>query len=135
RGRHLHRRFGDGPRGARPDGRRLSGRAPPRALAGEPGTPYDWEHAAAPRRDAPTSSGRRNEPPMRAAALLIAAVACAPATTSQTPETRATPAAGADGARPGAPGAGALSTARSDPFGSTYAPAASRPTVIRNVNV
>jgi imidazolonepropionase-like amidohydrolase len=75
----------------------------------------------------------------RAAAFLLLAAACAPPPSSQTPSpaTGGAPATAGQGAatRPGAPGAGAVAAPQADPFPSTYRPFASRPTVIRNVNL
>ncbi|MHB1222449.1 MAG: amidohydrolase [Gemmatimonadaceae bacterium] len=71
---------------------------------------------------------------MRVAALALFVVACAPQRAPSTPAPQST-AAAADTARPGAPGPGALSVADADPFPSTYVPRASRPTVLRNVNI
>ena len=68
---------------------------------------------------------------MRAAAVLLVAAACTPAGGS--PSTSPTPAAPPPAAQAG--GAGALSAPNADPYPSTYQPAASRPTVIRNVHV
>ncbi|HEY0971725.1 MAG TPA: amidohydrolase [Gemmatimonadales bacterium] len=73
---------------------------------------------------------------MRAAVFLLAVAACAPATSSQSPAPSASPAAaGTDSAPPGSAGAGSVSTPEANPFPSTYRPFASRPTVIRNVNI
>ena len=68
---------------------------------------------------------------LRAAPLVIALLAaCTPQRTSQTPSPRS---AGDTAAGPY--GAGALSLPANDPFASTYAPFASRPTLIRNATV
>ena len=71
---------------------------------------------------------------MRLAALALLVVACAPssATTTPAPRTASTP----DGsATPSAPGPGALSIPNDNPFPSTYRAPATRPTVLRNVNI
>jgi hypothetical protein len=71
------------------------------------------------------------------AVFLTAASACAPAQSTPAPTprpaTQAAPAR-ADTSRP-APGAGAVSSPNADPFPSTYAVPASRPTLIRDVTI
>ncbi|HEX3160212.1 MAG TPA: amidohydrolase [Gemmatimonadaceae bacterium] len=64
--------------------------------------------------------------------------ACAQPQVSPAPSPEPAPAGGAAekaAAKPGAPGAGALSVPEANPYPSTYTPFASRPTVIRNVNI
>ena len=68
-------------------------------------------------------------------AVLALAGACASGTV---PATTASPAQSPSSTRPdtsGRPGAGAISRPNADPFPSTYAPAASRPTLIRNATI
>lgn len=71
---------------------------------------------------------------MRVAALALFVAACAPQRAPSTPAPQGV-AAATDSARPGSPGPGALSTPDADPFPSTYKPRATRPTVLRNVNI
>ena len=64
--------------------------------------------------------------------------ACAQPQVSPAPSPEPAPAGGAAAtaaAKPGTPGAGALSVPEANPYPSTYTPFASRPTVIRNVNI
>jgi len=67
-----------------------------------------------------------------AAALAFATAACAGTRSSQAPSPRGP---GEGNAQNAAAGPGALSTPNADPYPSTYRPAPSRPTVIRNVNI
>ena len=70
---------------------------------------------------------------MRLAALALFVVACAPSSATTTPAPRS---ATADGSTsPSAVGPGALSLPNADPFPSTYQAPATRPTVLRNVNI
>lgn len=70
---------------------------------------------------------------MRIAVLVLLLAACAPRRVPSAPQPAA--AAASDSARPGSLGPGALSVPGDDPFPSTYRPRASRPTVLRNVNI
>ncbi len=78
---------------------------------------------------------------MRSAILAVSALAlCLPASATGSPRPAQAQAAkpAADTARKpvaAPPGAGALSLPNADPFPSTYAPRATQPTVIRNVNI
>ncbi|MDQ3697530.1 MAG: amidohydrolase [Gemmatimonadota bacterium] len=72
---------------------------------------------------------------MRVIAFVFAGtvLACAPRSSTSAPSPQR--GAGGDTVQTASPGPGALSTANTDPFPSTYQPVASRPTVIRNVTI
>jgi imidazolonepropionase-like amidohydrolase len=74
--------------------------------------------------------------PMRAAAILVLAAACAP-TRSSPPAQQPTPAGQQPGQAPAVrgPGGTTVSAPNADPFPSTYRAVPSRPTVIRNVTI
>ena len=69
--------------------------------------------------------------------IAVAFALCAGLSSAQAPSTGAKPSSADTTTKTPAPppGAGALSRPNADPFPSTYAPFASRPTVLRNVNV